>query len=97
MVQEGFLARFFRLKKLAASTGLLTFARTADRSRVDGRLPPPARFRVPFLFSQAKEFVMSNLTKASRELFKRQPDECFPSLTALWEHCQRQKEACVDR
>ena len=40
---------------------------------------------------------MSNLTDASRELFKRQPDECFPSLTALWEHCQRQKEACVDR
>ena len=40
---------------------------------------------------------MSNLTKASRELFKRQPDECFPSLTALSEHCQRQKEACVDR
>lgn len=45
-----------------------------------------------FFFSQAKEFVMSNLTTASRELFKRQPDECYPSLTALWEHCQRQKE-----
>ncbi len=40
---------------------------------------------------------MQNLTKASRELFKRQPDECFESLTALWEHCQRQKEVCVDR
>ncbi len=40
---------------------------------------------------------MPNLTDTSRELFKRQPDECFPSLTALWEHCQRQKEACVDR
>ncbi len=40
---------------------------------------------------------MPNLTKASRELFKRQPDECFPSLTVSWEHCQRQKEACVDR
>ena len=40
---------------------------------------------------------MPNLTDASRELFKRQPDECFPSLTALSEHCQRQKEACVDR
>jgi len=49
------------------------------------------------LFFQAEEFVISNLTDASRELFKRQPDECFPSLTALWEHCQRQKEACVDR
>ena len=40
---------------------------------------------------------MQNLTKASQELFKRQPDECFESLTALWEHCRRQKEACVDR
>ena len=40
---------------------------------------------------------MQNLTKASQELFKRQPDECFESLTALREHCQRQKEVCVDR
>ena len=37
-----------------------------------------------FFFSQAKEFVMSHLTDASRELFKRQPDECFPSLTARY-------------
>ena len=40
---------------------------------------------------------MQNLTKASGELFRRQPDECFESLTALSEHCRRQKEACVDR
>ena len=40
---------------------------------------------------------MSNPTDASRELFKRQPDECSASLTALWEHCQRQIEACVFR
>ena len=40
---------------------------------------------------------MQNLTKASRELFKRHPDECSESLTALSEQCQRQKEVCVDR
>ena len=39
---------------------------------------------------------MQSLTKASQELFGRQPDECFESLTALSEHCRRQKEACVD-
>lgn len=40
---------------------------------------------------------MANLTEASKELFRRTPDECFPSLTALSEHCKQQKEACVDR
>jgi len=40
---------------------------------------------------------MANLTQASRELFRRSPDECFPSLTALSEYCQKGKEASVDR
>ena len=40
---------------------------------------------------------MANLTQASKELFRRSPDECFPSLTALSEYCQKGKEASVDR
>jgi len=39
---------------------------------------------------------MQNLTKASGELYRWQSDECFESLTAVSEHCRRQKEACVD-
>ena len=34
---------------------------------------------------------MANLDKASRQLFQRQPDECFPSIPSLWQHCFRQK------
>ncbi len=30
---------------------------------------------------------MQNLTKAHDELFRRTPDECYPSLEALYEHC----------
>ena len=41
--------------KIRGSDWAVFVAWTADRSRVDGRLPPPARFRVPFLFSQVKE------------------------------------------
>ena len=33
-----------------------------------------------------------NLTRASKELFRRTPDECFPSLSVLSQHCQYQKE-----
>ena len=33
-----------------------------------------------------------NLTRASHELFRRTPDECFPSLSVLSQHCQWQKE-----
>ena len=40
---------------------------------------------------------MSNLTRAHHELFRRTPDEYFPSLTELWQHCQQQKEWSVDR
>lgn len=36
---------------------------------------------------------MANLTRASEELFRRTTDECFPSLSALAEHCYRQREA----
>jgi hypothetical protein len=35
---------------------------------------------------------MQNLMRASQELFKRTPDECFPTLEAFSEHCRRQKE-----
>ena len=33
-----------------------------------------------------------NLTRASHELFRRTPDECFPSLSVLSQHCQWQRE-----
>jgi hypothetical protein len=35
---------------------------------------------------------MQNLNKASRELFKRSPDESFPSLAALTDHCAAQRQ-----
>ena len=35
---------------------------------------------------------MQHLQAASRELFKRTPDETFPSLAALSDHCQTQRE-----
>lgn len=39
---------------------------------------------------------MQNLTRASNELFRRTPDECFPSLQALWEHCHKRRESSLD-
>lgn len=39
---------------------------------------------------------MTHLTHASRELFRRSPDERFPSLEALWQHCHSQKEASLE-
>jgi len=39
---------------------------------------------------------MTNLTKANDELFRRAPDECFPSLTAIWEHCHQRRERGTD-
>ena len=39
---------------------------------------------------------MANLEAASKELFRRSPDERFDSLTSLWKHCKRQKEASSD-
>ena len=38
-----------------------------------------------------------NLTRAHNELFRRTPDEAFPTLPSLWEHCQRQKTQSMDR
>ena len=40
---------------------------------------------------------MTNLTRASNELFRRRPDERFSSLTDLTRHCQQTREASVDR
>ena len=37
-----------------------------------------------------------NLTRASGELFRRAPDERFPSLDALAAHCRREKEESAD-
>jgi len=34
----------------------------------------------------------TNLTRASQELFRREPDERFPSLTALVDHCRQQRD-----
>ncbi|MEO2090882.1 MAG: DUF932 domain-containing protein, partial [Gemmataceae bacterium] len=38
-----------------------------------------------------------NLTRASGELFRRAPDERFPSLDALLTHCRREKDESADR
>lgn len=40
---------------------------------------------------------MPVLTRASNELFKRKPDECFPSMSDLFRHCQQQKEDAVEK
>ena len=40
---------------------------------------------------------MSVLTRAHQELFRRTPDECFPSLDALWQQCQGQRDRSLDR
>ena len=40
---------------------------------------------------------MQNLTRASEELFRRGPDECFATFDALWQHCQGAKARSVER
>jgi len=40
---------------------------------------------------------MQNLTRAHNELYRRSPDEHFPTLDALWRHCQEQKERSIDQ
>jgi len=40
---------------------------------------------------------MSNLTRASRELFRRPADECYVSLEALARHCRDERRESVDR
>ncbi|MBI1826060.1 MAG: DUF932 domain-containing protein [Planctomycetes bacterium] len=39
---------------------------------------------------------MQNLTHAHNELFRRGADESFPSLLALWDHCQKRRESSID-
>lgn len=39
---------------------------------------------------------MRNLTRASEQLFRRTPDECFPSLAVLAQHCARLKEETLE-
>jgi hypothetical protein len=41
--------------------------------------------------------LVTNLTKAHDELYRRTPDETFPTMQALWDHCYRQKEQSADR
>ena len=40
---------------------------------------------------------MTNLTKAHDELFRRSPDETFPTMQALSDHCYRLREQSQDR
>lgn len=40
---------------------------------------------------------MTNLTRAHNELYRRSPDQQYPSLDALWRHCQEQKEHSIDQ
>ena len=40
---------------------------------------------------------MTNLMRASNELFKRSPDEVYESLQSLYEYCREQKSAGIDR
>jgi hypothetical protein len=40
---------------------------------------------------------MQNLTRASEELFRRGPDECFATFDDLYCHCAEVKEKSVDR
>lgn len=39
---------------------------------------------------------MANLTKAHRELFKREPDECFESFEQLHETCRRRRQESME-
>ena len=39
---------------------------------------------------------MQHLTHASRELFRRTPDETFPTLAALVDHCRKEREDSVE-
>jgi len=39
---------------------------------------------------------MQNLSRASRELFRRTPDEIYPSLEALVSHCRQHREISTD-
>lgn len=38
----------------------------------------------------------TTLTRGSRELFRRSPDEAFATLDDLWQHCQKQRSESTD-
>ncbi len=40
---------------------------------------------------------MHNLARASEELLRRGPDECFATFDALWQHCPEAKSRSVER
>ena len=40
---------------------------------------------------------MTHLKRAHDELFRRTPDQCYPSVDALWRHCQGEKERSVEQ
>lgn len=40
---------------------------------------------------------MTHLTQAHEQLFRRNPDERFNSLSELWEHCHREKQESLTR
>jgi len=40
--------------------------------------------------------MTTNLTQANRELFRRGPDECFPTLQSLWDHCAQDRQQSVE-
>ena len=46
---------------------------------------------------ERKDRIMTHLTKAHEQLFRRAPDERFSSLSKLWEHCHREKQDSLTR
>ena len=82
LVDLGFSKRFqcvgwvFQLR-----TGLLIFEHGNQRAGASG-FHDPTCWRIE----------MVNLKRASDELFSREPDECFDTLSDLREHCFNQKE-----
>ena len=41
--------------------------------------------------------LMVQLTRASQELYRRSPDECFATVADLWQHCRQEREFSQDR
>jgi hypothetical protein len=48
------------------------------------------------ILKQERHETMQNLTKASQELFRRTPDETFPSLEVLSAHCRQEHEEATE-
>ena len=40
---------------------------------------------------------MVQLTRASHELYRRSPDECFATVAELWQHTRQEREFSQDR